>query len=350
MILSVALVMLGLPSVARAQGLALAVSKESGPAGSRVTVTGTGWPLQYYPNGVQVGFYQNFGNGVLTPYADPIVVKQDENENFRFETSIPTSFKPGDIVSFSALIGNGSGARANFTVTSGSDSVTVDRTYLANSAWAESSRVEPGDLVRYQVVLKASADTVVNVKVRVVGPAGRVLFDSGGDVTVTPRAGSVFYESTIPKDAPAGTYMQVATVTHAGATTGRASSFSIGGGVAFGPPEWLAKLLTDQDLFSCTISMTSLAALMVSAPASSTPAMLKAVEALDRIGTVQAFFEALEGDDYFKIALRFANNTIYEPFRTCFAGMQNAMQLTAGDAGRMVGQWLREVLVNNKKG
>lgn len=94
----------------------LSISPESGPAGTRVTVRGTGWDPEYYSSGVQISFDQNFGNGVLTPYADEMTVKPDQDGRFRFEHTIPENFSRGDVLSISGLIGNGSGERANFTV------------------------------------------------------------------------------------------------------------------------------------------------------------------------------------------------------------------------------------------
>ncbi|MGD9529579.1 MAG: CARDB domain-containing protein [Pseudonocardia sp.] len=98
---------------------AITVDPASGPAGSTVTVSGTGWDPAYYTNGVEIGFYQNFGNGVLTSYADRMYVKPDAEGRFRFDTVIPSTLRSGDVVTISGLIGNGGGERANFTVTGG---------------------------------------------------------------------------------------------------------------------------------------------------------------------------------------------------------------------------------------
>jgi hypothetical protein len=87
--------------------------------GTKVTVRGTGWDPEYYKSGVRISFDQNFGNGVLTPIADEIVVPPDSNGRFSFDYTIPEGFQQGDIISISGLIGNGGGERANFTVTGG---------------------------------------------------------------------------------------------------------------------------------------------------------------------------------------------------------------------------------------
>jgi hypothetical protein len=105
----------------------LAVQPISGPPGTAVTVTGRGWSPRYYASGVRIGFAQNFGNGVLKKYADDIVVKPNANGTLSFRSTIPRSFKAGDVVTFSGLIGNGSGANANFTVTgAGGSTATAD--------------------------------------------------------------------------------------------------------------------------------------------------------------------------------------------------------------------------------
>ena len=109
---------LGVPGYAE-ERRSLTVSPGEGPVGTKVTVRGTGWDPEYYSGGVQVGFYQNFGNGVLQSYADEISVQPDADGRFSFESTIPDGFAAGDMVTFSGLIGNGSGERANFTVTGG---------------------------------------------------------------------------------------------------------------------------------------------------------------------------------------------------------------------------------------
>ena len=89
------LFLLLLPPVAQAAiPQLLSVDPKSGPPGTAVTVTGTGWTPDYYASGVRISFYQNFGNGVLTKYADDKVVKADGDGNLSFPATIPTSFTP----------------------------------------------------------------------------------------------------------------------------------------------------------------------------------------------------------------------------------------------------------------
>jgi hypothetical protein len=127
-----------------------------------------------------------------------------------------------------------------FTVTSpgGADpqsgnsaaAVTFSRTYVADANWAEATQFAPGDLVRYQVVISAGGEAIVNARVRAVGPDGDTIIDTGGDVRVTPSAGSVFFQATIPASAPAGLYTVDATVISNGAPTRRTSTFTVSGG------------------------------------------------------------------------------------------------------------------------
>ena len=116
------LLSLGLSGTATAdEPQLLVVQPTSGPPGTVVTVTGTGWSPDYYASGVRISFSQNFGNGVLTNYADDIVVQPKPDGTLSFQATIPSEFKTGDVITFSGLIGNGSGARANFTVGGGGD-------------------------------------------------------------------------------------------------------------------------------------------------------------------------------------------------------------------------------------
>jgi hypothetical protein len=200
------------------------------------------------------------------------------------------------------------------------------------------------DTVRYQIVIAASVPATVNVKMQAAGPAGRIVYDGGGDAQVSPSDGSVFFESTIPYDAPAGEYTQTATVTYDGVTTVRTSSFSVEPFASVAPPEWLTSI-AGQDLLSCTVSMTALAAGILHAPGVAMPPMVQAAEALSTAGDFEVFFRTLTtSDSYWKGLLKASGNVIYEQFRACFMGVQNALQLTSGAAGRMVGEWLRGVI------
>ena len=105
--------------------------------------------------------------------------------------------------------------------------MTVSRTYVANEKWAEASRFSRGDLVRYQIVVSATAKVKINARMLVTGPQSRTILDTGGDIEVSPSAGSVYFQSTIPSDAPLGTYTEKATVTFSGQSTVRTSTFSV---------------------------------------------------------------------------------------------------------------------------
>jgi Cutinase len=113
------------PPRASAEPQLLSVSPNSGPPGTIVAITGTGWDPQYYSAGVQISFEQNFGNGVLQRFADDVTVQPDSAGNIHLTTSVPTSVRAGDVISFDALIGNGGGARANFTVTAGAAACSI---------------------------------------------------------------------------------------------------------------------------------------------------------------------------------------------------------------------------------
>jgi len=90
---------------------------DSGPPGTQVSITGSGWDPSYYSNGVQISFENNYGNGVLQRYAPDVVLKPDQSGNLKLSAQVPTTASAGDVITFDALIGNGGGARANFTVT-----------------------------------------------------------------------------------------------------------------------------------------------------------------------------------------------------------------------------------------
>ena len=132
------------------------------------------------------------------------------------------------VTAFDGFNGNFSERTASFTVGSSSGArVTVSRTYVANEKWAEAKRFSRGDLVRYQIVVSASAKVKINARMLVTGPQSRTILDTGGDIEVSPSTGSVYFQSTIPSDAPLGTYTEKATVTFSGHSTVRTSTFSV---------------------------------------------------------------------------------------------------------------------------
>lgn len=109
----VTLLPLAAPRSALAQGLQISVSPTWGPTGTEVTVRGTGWPIQYYPS-VHLTITERRGDGFPTHLGDEYATP-DKDDNFVKKIKIPASATPG-IVKISAIIGNGSGANADFYV------------------------------------------------------------------------------------------------------------------------------------------------------------------------------------------------------------------------------------------
>lgn len=110
-----ALALLVTPGSAAAQGQSLAISPTWGPVGTKVTVTGTGWPIEYYPS-VHITITERRGGGFPRHLGDEFATPDAEG-NFTIEITIPASATAG-IINISGIIGNGSGAMADFTVTS----------------------------------------------------------------------------------------------------------------------------------------------------------------------------------------------------------------------------------------
>jgi len=239
-----ALLLVDVPSASAAPKPSVALSPTSGPPGTQVTVTGQNWPAGHT---ISISFPDRgfWGPGSTTSNSDG---------SFTFSFAWPSPSAPGEHQV--AVIDNTGPVDGPpypiFTVTPEPDStppaskLTVDRAYVANSSWAETTQVNPGDIVRYQVVIAASDTAVVNVRMRVTGKEGQAIFDGGGDVNVSASDGSVFFESAIPPDARSGTYTQTATVIHNGVTTVRTSSFAVAGpsrGPASNEVEGVAQVL-----------------------------------------------------------------------------------------------------------
>ena len=225
----VALLLVAAPDAVAASAPSVSLNPTSGPPGTQVTVSGENWPPG---DSVAIAFPDRgfWGPGSTT-------VGQDGS--FTYSFAWPSPAAPGDYQV--AVIDNTGPVDGPpypvFTVTStgspGSKSsnrlpvVTVDRAYVANANWSEATQFSPGDIVRYQIVISASGDAVVNAQMQVVSSDGRSIFNSGGDTAVSPRAGSIFFQSAIPSDVQPGTYIEQATVTYNGVITTRTSTFSV---------------------------------------------------------------------------------------------------------------------------
>ena len=138
-------------------------------------------------------------------------------------------------------------------------------------------------------------------------------------------------------------------------TTEGCKTFSLEKDTPAAPAEWPAEWLTNltgQDLFNCVVSMTALAGGILDAPRAAMPAMVKAAEVLSTTGDFEVFFTTLtndtSSDSYWNKLLKAGGSVLYEQIRACYTGMQDAMELTAGQAGRAVGTWLREVIANRR--
>lgn len=216
----------------------ISISPTSGPAGTLVTVKGSGW-VDYVQDGVEIQVEGGAGT----------VAQPDQNGAFNTTITIPDSAPPGTRW-VTAIYGNGDGATVYFTV---------------------------------------------------FGPA--------------------------PEQQPQQTEQPQQTVQPQQTDSGQLPN----------PPEWLTHL-TDQDLFNCTVTMTSLATAFQFAPEAARPEFLEAVTKLSELGDYNTFLTTLyNGNGYWKSAL----NVVYNPIRECFNGVSTALNGTAGEAGKAVGQWLR---------
>ena len=193
--------------------------------GSTATISGSGYgtssgPIQVWIDQTQVG-------------TSPSSIQVQPDGTWTASFSVPGTVDGQPITTQSTYplygIGNPDRASTSFCIVpkSSGAQVTVGRTYVANEKWVEAKQFSRGDLVRYQIVVSASAKAKINARMLVTGPQSRTIFNSSGDIEVSPSTGSVYFQSTIPSDAPLGTYTEKATVTFSGQSTVRTSTFSV---------------------------------------------------------------------------------------------------------------------------
>ena len=237
--------LLAVPTVAAAEGpAAISVSPTSGLPGTSITVRGTNWTHPSWASGVPVNIYQNYGNGNLKRLADGNSGRPDAQGNFSIQMVVPSSAEAG-LVTVAALTGGGSSTDAQFTVVGGSPTASsaklaVDRAFTTDGTTTERATFKPGDAIWYVVSMNVEngpAKATVHWQAR--GP--REIYNyTSREAMINSGYQAPYAPSTIPDDAPSGSYTLIVRVTVSGQTNVRRSTFTVNGSTKSGNAPSLA--------------------------------------------------------------------------------------------------------------
>lgn len=213
----------------------ISVTPSSGLSGATVTVTGSGFTPSDYPFGLPIQVNVDHGNGHWELLATVATAHPDANGNINLQIQIPSS-APAGLLAISALTGSGASPSASFNSTGiqGSPSeqlptaFSVDRAYTTDGTPNEQTNFKPGDLIWYVVTVNITGGSAhLSVRWEVAGPQRIYDFTNDG-LALNPGYQAAYSPSTIPKDAPAGTYTLTATVSFNGQTAVRSAIFDVG--------------------------------------------------------------------------------------------------------------------------
>jgi hypothetical protein len=223
----------------------ITVSPEQGPAGTQVTVTGTGWE-EHASRGISVPIEIGFANEVARGYPDA-------NGKFSVSLTIPTEAEVGEL-ELLAIIGNGGSADATFTVSppvTGAYSVIMEGAFTAEpdppgqgTYSREKTTFHPGGTIWYMGAVRNSGQEPVDAYFTWRGKyddpeIGVEIFSDKNTVTLQPGYVGYYSPGIIPSDA-AGPYLNRVTVVVGTDKFVKESRFEIAGGEAcmFNAPDF----------------------------------------------------------------------------------------------------------------
>lgn len=105
----------GVPAIALAEGT-LSVDPASGPSGSTVTVTGSGFGASDYPSGLPIQVNVDHGNGNWELLGTVATAQVNADGSFSAPIQIPAT-APAGLLAISALTGSGASPFASFNCT-----------------------------------------------------------------------------------------------------------------------------------------------------------------------------------------------------------------------------------------
>ena len=105
--------------------------------------------------------------------------------------------------------------------------VTVERVWTRDGNGQDKSNFVTGDAIQYTVLVKNTGNTVLAATFVLKATGPRQIFYWKEDMSVPPGFSGYYSPSTIPNDAPPGTYTLRITVTTQGQSSSKISQFAV---------------------------------------------------------------------------------------------------------------------------
>jgi Peptidase A4 family len=223
----------GAPAIALAEGT-LSVDPTSGPSGSMVTVTGSGFGASDYPSGLPIQVDVDHGNGNWELLGTVATAQVNTDGTFRVAIQIPAK-APAGLLAISAVTGSGGSPFASFNCTGTQSTppgqqattVSVDRAFTTDGTPHELAGFTPGDAVWYVVTVNVTnGPAKMQIRWRAAGPLAIYDF-TNPDVVLNNGSEATYSPARIPLDAPFGTYTLTVTVTFNSQVMVKTTTFNV---------------------------------------------------------------------------------------------------------------------------
>jgi hypothetical protein len=105
--------------------------------------------------------------------------------------------------------------------------VTVERVWTRDGNGQDKSNFVTGDAIQYTVLVRNTGNTAVTATFVLIATGPRRIFSWKEDVPVPPGFSGYYSPSTVPNDAPPGTYTIQVTVTTHGQSSTKMGQFTV---------------------------------------------------------------------------------------------------------------------------
>lgn len=209
------------PSRAFAQALQATLSPNSGPPGTPVVAKGSGWLTGSASPGDQVCIFWNSGGGGPSTCTS---LRQDGT--FTINSNVPSNEATGQqLVTIEDLDASLNQTNVPFTVTL---PLSVLKVWTADGNNSAKTYFAPGDTIHYIAQVSNPNSSTVTATFNFLATGPQKIFSWSGPGAVPPGQPVFYSPSTVPSNAPVGTYTLTVSVTYGVGSSGQSVFAMIG--------------------------------------------------------------------------------------------------------------------------